>query len=122
MLIKLDGTHNKRKLGANAILAASMVYAKLSAKVSGIELFDYFRNFATKQYSIVQNKSKTDRFPTIMVNVANGGKHSDSPLNFQEFMIVPSKFKDFKTTIEATSNVFNTLKKNLKSHKRIYIY
>lgn len=97
-LIELDGTENKSKLGANAILAVSMAIAKAAAEASGIPLYQYLGGCGAKI------------LPVPMMNVINGGKHSDSGLDIQEFMIVPKGFDSFKRALQAGSEIFHTLK------------
>lgn len=97
-LIKLDGTPNKSRLGANAILGCSMAYARLSAKSKGLWLY--------------QNLDPTADFimPTPMMNVINGGKHADSGLDIQEFMIMPTGIDTFSEKLRAGVEIFYKLK------------
>jgi enolase len=107
-LINLDGTENKSRLGANAILGVSMAFAKAVAKEQGIELYEYFG-------SLVNNKDfKT---PEPLLNIINGGKHSNNGLELQEFMIVPVGFQSFAEKITASRKVIETLKKILEEKK-----
>lgn len=101
VLIELDGTENKSKLGANAILAVSMAVAKAAAEGSGIPLYQYLGGCCARI------------IPCPMMNVINGGKHSDSGLDIQEFMIVPKGFDSFKKALQASSEIFHTLKEIL---------
>jgi enolase len=103
VMIKLDGTANKGKLGANAILGVSMAAAKAVAKSLGIPLYRY----------IGGTNAKT--LPVPMMNIINGGKHADSSLNIQEFMIMPVGAKTFSEALEQSTTVFHTLKKLLKN-------
>ena len=103
IMIKLDGTANKGKLGANAILGVSMAAAKAVAKSLGIPLYRY----------IGGTNAKT--LPVPMMNIINGGKHADSSLNIQEFMIMPVGAKTFSEALEQSTTVFHTLKKLLKN-------
>lgn len=96
LMISLDGTKNKGKLGANAILGVSLAVLKASAKESGKELFEYL-------------SSKGSKLPYPMMNIINGGKHADNNLDIQEFMIVP-KANSFKEGIRMASEVFQELK------------
>jgi len=102
-LLKLDGTEFKTNLGANAILSVSLACLKAAAKESNKELFEYV---STGKVTI----------PIPMMNIINGGKHADSGLDFQEFMIVPV-VKTFKERLRAGSEIFHTLKDILKNKK-----
>lgn len=106
MMIKLDGTQNKTKLGANAILSVSMALARASANSMGIPLYAYIR----KAYDI---KHKDYLIPTPTLNIINGGKHADSGLSVQEFMIVPLGAKKFSQAIQMASEIYHSLKKIL---------
>lgn len=101
LLIALDGTPNKSKLGANAILGTSLAIAHASAKAAGQELWQYL----AQQYGF---EDAGKRFPTPMCNVINGGVHADSGLSFQEFMILPQQ-GDFPERIRCGSEVFHAL-------------
>ncbi|MEK7511918.1 MAG: phosphopyruvate hydratase, partial [Patescibacteria group bacterium] len=81
-MLNLDGTENKSKLGANAILAVSMASARVGALSEGMPLYKYLRE-------VFQLKEKNWRFPLATMNVINGGKHADNTLSVQEFMVVP---------------------------------
>jgi enolase len=100
LLLDLDGTENKSKLGANAILACSMAYARLSAQELNKPLFKYFGG---------------STLPVPMMNVINGGAHADSGLEIQEFMIIPANFVTFKERLQAGSEIFQALKSLLKA-------
>ncbi len=99
IMIMLDGTDNKSKLGANAILAVSMAYLKASALDTGKELYEYLGG---------------QTLPVAMMNILNGGVHADNDLEFQEFMIIPVNSL-MKEKIRMGSEVFHALKKVLKS-------
>ena len=99
-LLELDGTFNKEKLGANAILAVSLCTIKAMAKMADKELFE------------ILSAGKVS-MPIPMMNILNGGKHADNTLDIQEFMIVPV-VKTFKERVRCGSEVFHTLKKILK--------
>ena len=99
LMIQLDGTKNKSKLGANAILGVSLAVLKASAKDAGVELYEYVGD----KYSL----------PTAMMNILNGGAHADNSLDFQEYMIIPIR-DTIKERIRVGSEVFHTLKKVLK--------
>ncbi len=101
-LIELDGTSNKSKLGANAILAVSMAVARAMANELGISLFKYLGGVRAKV------------LPTPMLNVLNGGKHADNNLDIQEYMIVPIKAPSFREALRMAVEVYQTLKKILK--------
>lgn len=104
-LIKLDGTKNKSLLGANAILALSIAFAKASA--GDLALYEYFAK--------ISDNSKQLNIPTPMFNVINGGKHAEKSADIQEFMIVPVGLETFSKKIQAGSEIFHTLKKMLSS-------
>jgi len=101
-LIELDGTENKGKLGANAILGVSMAVAKAAAESVGLPLYKYLGGM------------KTTLLPTPMANIINGGKHADNKIDFQEFMVVPYGAESFKEAVRMTSEVFHALKALLK--------
>ncbi len=104
-LIKLDGTENKSRLGANAILGVSMAFARVSAKEQHLELYEYLGK-------IVGNRDF--ELPQPMFNIINGGKHADSGLDIQEFMLAPVGFKSFKEKVRAGSEIIHKLKSILK--------
>ncbi|MDG3142358.1 phosphopyruvate hydratase [Streptococcus suis] len=101
-MIALDGTPNKGKLGANAILGVSIAVARAAADYLEIPLYSYLGGFNTKV------------LPTPMMNIINGGSHSDAPIAFQEFMIVPVGAPTFKEALRWGAEVFHALKKILK--------
>jgi enolase len=100
-MIDLDGTPNKSKLGANAILGVSLAVAKAAAAASKTSLFQY----------IGGENAKT--LPVPMMNIINGGSHSDAPIAFQEFMVMPVKAKSFTHAIQMGTEIFHNLKKVL---------
>jgi len=100
-LIAMDGTSNKAKLGANAILGVSMAFARAMAQVKGVDLYEYLG-------SLVDNK--TFVLPQPMMNIINGGKHADSGLDIQEFMLAPVAFPNFHEKIRVGSEIIYTLK------------
>ncbi len=106
IMLDLDGTPNKAKLGANAILGASMAVAKARAASEKQSLFASL----AKQYGV----KDAVLLPCPMMNVINGGAHADSGLSFQECMIVPTDFKTFSDALRAGAEVFHALKKILK--------
>lgn len=102
-MCELDGTPNKSKLGANAILSVSLAAARVASIAAKMPLYKYLR----KTYNL---KEKEYLLPCPMLNIINGGVHADSGLNIQEFMIVPTKQKTFKEALQAASEVYHTLK------------
>jgi enolase len=102
-LIDLDGTDNKSRLGANAILAVSMANAKAAAEESGLPLYRYLGG------------SGAMRMPVPMMNVVNGGAHANNRLDFQEFMIVPVSQQSFREALRCGAEVFQTLKRLIDS-------
>ena len=101
-MLELDGTETKSKLGANAILAVSLANAKAAAASVGQPLFKYLGGPNAKV------------LPVPMANVINGGAHSDAPIHFQEFMIVPKSFDRFSEALRASAEIFHALKAVLK--------
>ncbi len=101
-LIELDGTDNKGRLGANSILGVSLAVAKAAANSLGMELYQYIGGVNAKA------------LPMPMMNILNGGKHSDNNISIQEFMIVPLGANDFKTSLQMGVEVYGQLKKLLK--------
>lgn len=106
-LIKLDGTPNKGKLGANAILGVSIAVAKAGAGEKGMPLYKYLSSLA--------NTGSPHILPAPAMNVINGGSHAGNPLAFQEFMIVPTGAKTFTESMQIGTEVYHTLKKVIKS-------
>lgn len=102
-MIEVDGTDNKGRLGANAILGASLAVAKAAAESLGLPLYQYIGGINAKS------------LPVPMMNIINGGKHADSSLNIQEFMIMPVGATSFSEGLEWSTTVFHTLKKLLKA-------
>ena len=100
-LIQLDGTENKSRLGANAMLAVSMAVAKAAAEESGLPLYRYFGGSGPMQ------------MPVPMMNIINGGQHANNSLDFQEFMIVPVGQNSFREALRCGAEVFHALKKLL---------
>src|SRR5438105_3691252 len=101
-MIELDGTETKSKLGANAILAVSLANAKAAAESIELPLFKYLGGPNAKV------------LPVPMANVINGGAHSDAPIDFQEFMIIPKGFESFSVALQAITEIFHALKAVLK--------
>jgi enolase len=112
-MCELDGTSNKAKLGANAILAISLATAKIAAQENSQELFEYFSELAN-QYQLKQPKTK-NQLPVPLMNILNGGEHADNGLAIQEFMIVPTGFNQFSEALRAGVETFHTLKKILQN-------
>ena len=104
VMIDLDGTENKDKLGANAILSVSMAVARAAADSLGIPLYKYLGGPNAKV------------IPSPMMNIINGGQHADNSLDIQEFMIMPLGFSTFREALRAGSEIFHTLKKILKEN------
>ena len=104
VMLELDGTENKEKLGANAILAVSLAVCRVAAQSQKSSLWKYIQ----EQFNLSSNHIT---FPVPMMNVINGGVHSDSGLDIQEFMVVPSGIKRFSERIRAGAEVYHQLKK-----------
>ncbi len=102
-LIALDGTHNKARLGANAILGVSLAVAKAAAEASTLPLYRYVGGL------------NAHVLPVPMMNIINGGAHADNPIDFQEFMILPIGAETFSEALRMGAEVFHTLKKALKA-------
>ena len=101
MMIDLDGTPNKSKLGANAILGVSLAVAKAAAEELGMPLFRYVGGVSA------------NTLPVPMMNIINGGSHSDAPIAFQEFMVMPVKASSFSHAMQMGTEIFHHLKKVL---------
>lgn len=101
VMIDLDGTENKAKLGANAILGVSLAVAKAAAEELGLPLFRYIGGV------------NANTLPVPMMNIVNGGSHSDAPIAFQEFMIMPVQAESFSDALRKGTEVFHALKKIL---------
>jgi enolase len=100
-MIELDGTPNKSKLGANAILGVSLAVAKAAAEAAGLPLYRYVGGTSARI------------LPVPMMNIVNGGAHADNPIDFQEFMIMPIGAPSFSEGLRMGSEIFHTLKKKL---------
>lgn len=103
LMIELDGTPNKERLGANAILGVSLAAAKAAAEALGLGLYQYIGGVNAKT------------LPVPMMNIINGGKHADNSVNIQEFMIMPVGAESFKEALRMCAEVFHNLKKVLSS-------
>jgi len=116
-LIKLDGTPNKGKLGANAILGVSLAFARASAVSTKIPLYKYFNLLsiaAAKSSTKGGVKKITMTLPVPMMNIINGGQHAENSTDIQEFMIIPVGPKTFSEKLRAGAEIFHALKKILK--------
>ncbi|MCB1091616.1 MAG: phosphopyruvate hydratase, partial [Verrucomicrobiae bacterium] len=102
VMLELDGTSNKRELGANAILGVSMAVAHAAANQLGQPLYKYLGGPNAKV------------LPVPMMNILNGGAHSDAPIDFQEFMIMPKGAPSFREALRQGTEIFHSLKKVLK--------
>jgi len=100
-MIELDGTENKARLGANAILGVSLAVAKAAADARGLPLYRYFGGVSAHV------------LPVPMMNIINGGEHADNPIDFQEFMIMPVGAASIADAVRMGSEIFHTLKKGL---------
>ena len=101
LLIELDGTANKSRLGANAILGVSLAVAKAAADARGLPLYRYVGGVAAQV------------LPVPMMNIINGGEHADNPIDFQEFMVMPVGAETLAEAVRCGAEIFHTLKKNL---------
>jgi enolase len=101
LLIDLDGTENKSRLGANAILGVSLAVAKAAADARGLPLYRYVGGVSASL------------LPVPMMNILNGGAHADNPIDFQEFMVMPVGAASLAEAVRCGSEIFHTLKKNL---------
>ncbi len=101
-MIELDGTENKGRLGANAILGVSLAVAKAAADATGLPLYKYVGGVGAHI------------LPAPMMNIINGGKHADNPIDIQEFMIMPVKAPSVRESIRMGAEIFHALKGNLK--------
>ncbi|KYD08050.1 MAG: phosphopyruvate hydratase [Caldibacillus debilis] len=102
-MIELDGTENKGKLGANAILGVSLAVARAAADYLGVELYQYLGGFNAKQ------------LPVPMMNILNGGKHADNTVDIQEFMILPVGAPNFREALRMGAEIFHSLRAVLKA-------
>jgi enolase len=102
ILIELDGTKNKARLGANSILGVSLAVAKAAAHSAAMPLYRYLGGVQARV------------LPTPMMNIVNGGAHADNPIDIQEFMIMPIGVETFADAVRAGAEIFHTLKKQLK--------
>lgn len=105
LMLEIDGTPNKGKLGANAILGVSMAVAKAAAEELGVPLYKYLGGFAARE------------LPVPMMNILNGGKHADNNVDIQEFMILPVGAPSFREALRMGTEVYHSLKTVLKNKK-----
>jgi enolase len=101
LLIEIDGTENKSRLGANAILGVSLATAKAAADARGLPLYRYVGGVAAQV------------LPVPMMNIINGGEHADNPIDFQEFMVMPVGAENLAEAVRCGAEIFHTLKKRL---------
>jgi len=106
LMMSLDGTENKGRLGANAILGISLAFAHAAAKSEEVPLYKYFNNIA--------KLGNPPSLPLPMMNILNGGKHAEDSVDFQEFMIVPFEMETFSERLRCGTEIFHSLKKILK--------
>ena len=110
IIIDLDGTSDKSKLGANAILAVSLAISHVAAKSKNIDLFEHFSSIFKDITGNIPSKS----LPMPMLNILNGGEHADNNIDIQEFMIIPSNAKSFQEAMRWSSEIYWNLKNILK--------
>lgn len=108
MMIELDGTANKEKLGANAILSVSMAVCKAAAVSNKLHLYQYLRNFTSK-------KDLPIRMPIPIFSIINGGPHNSTTLNFQDFLILPATSSEFTNGLQMGSNIYHLMKEVLRA-------
>lgn len=106
MMLEMDGTKNKSHLGGNSILSVSLAIAKAAAKSKNLELYEYLAE-------LYGRKPGSWNFPTPVFNIMNGGKHADSGISFQEFMVIPSPEKNIVEAVEMGVEIYSTLKEML---------
>jgi len=105
-MIELDGTENKSKLGANAILGVSMATARAAANFLDVPLYKYLGGF------------HSNLLPVPMANILNGGKHADNMVDFQEFMVMPVGAQSIREAVRWTAEVFHSLKRSSTTRER----
>ncbi len=113
ILISCDGTADKSKMGANAILAVSLAVATVASKLKKKPLYEHFAEIYKDIYGNVPKKT----IPMPMFNILNGGEHADNNVDIQEFMIIPSKAKNFSQVMQWSSEIYQSLKSILISKK-----
>ncbi|GAP75534.1 MULTISPECIES: phosphopyruvate hydratase [Pseudoalteromonas] len=107
VMLELDGTENKEKLGANAILAVSLANAKAAAQEKGVELFEHIAD--------INGTSGNYSMPVPMMNILNGGEHADNNVDIQEFMVQPVGASSFREALRMGAEIFHSLKKVLSA-------
>lgn len=110
IIIDLDGTNDKSKLGANAILAVSLAVSHVAAKSKNIDLFEHFSSI----YKDITGNTPSKSLPMPMLNILNGGEHADNNIDIQEFMIIPSNAESFQEAMRWSSEIYWNLKNILK--------
>ena len=113
ILISCDGTADKSKMGANAILAVSLAVAKVASKLKKKPLYEHFAEI----YKDISGNVPKKTIPMPMFNILNGGEHADNNVDIQEFMIIPSKAKNFSQVMQWSSEIYQSLKSILISKK-----
>lgn len=119
-IIELDGTANKSKLGANAILGVSLAVACAQAKSSKLPLYKYLQQVYLSEHADTEHRGKLKTnlsLPVPMMNIINGGSHADNSVDFQEFMIMPTGFDNFQSALRCGAEIFASLKKVLSKQK-----
>jgi enolase len=110
IIIDLDGTSDKSKLGANAILVVSLAVSHVAAKSKNIDLFEHFSSI----FKDITGNTPSKSLPMPMLNILNGGEHADNNIDIQEFMIIPSNAKSFQEAMRWSSEIYWNLKNILK--------
>ena len=113
ILISCDGTSDKSKIGANAILAVSLAVAIVAAKTKGIPLYEHFSHM----YKSISGDKPKKTIPVPMFNILNGGEHADNNVDIQEFMIIPSNAKNFSQIMKWSTEIYQNLKNILITKK-----
>jgi enolase len=106
LLLQLDGTPAKKKLGGNSILSVSLAVAQAAAKSKKVQLYEYLRG--------IYGNTEPLKFPTPVFNIINGGKHASNDLSFQEFMVIPAQYTPFDRAVEMGRDIYLNLKKDLE--------
>ena len=112
-LVLFDGTKDKSKVGANAILAISLAVANVAAKANKIPLYKYF----SRVYKDITGENVSQNMPLPMFNILNGGEHADNNIDIQEFMVIPSGAKSFVEVMQWATEIYHNLKKILLTKK-----
>src|SRR5919106_791225 len=114
-MIELDGTDNKGRLGANAILGTSLATARAAAADAGRPLYDYFAELYAATGA--KDAGAAELLPVLMMNVLNGGAHADNSVDFQEFMVMPTGAESFSDCMRIGAEVYQALKGALSKHR-----